>query len=115
MRYIALIESLSGCDNSIACGKDWLELEAKDIDSALEELHSEIIGKPDDDYEAGYDRRFWEENRLIKVVLLQVSDEADVPILDWYIDVENKYTLRQQADEEQAERREYERLKARFG
>jgi hypothetical protein len=113
-KFIALITQPNGCDYTIACGKDWMELEACDKNSALSELAEYILGKPDDSYTSGRGGGFWEERKLSEVVLLEISDKMNVPIAEWYAVEEATREQLKQKEKERTERAAYEKLKLKY-
>jgi hypothetical protein len=83
--FIALItQDREGCDYTIACGKNWIELEANNKDDAIEELKKCVIGILDDNLYYGCDGGFWGEKKLSEVILLEVSNKTSIPIANWY-------------------------------
>lgn len=113
--FIALIvQKTEGCDYSIACGKNWIELQSDNEEAAINELYQIIIGRPNINYVSGFDGNFWGESKLAKAIILRVSKKMEIQVSNWY---SNALAMKNQMDEEEAtrvERVEYERLKAKF-
>lgn len=116
-----IIQEIDGCDYSIRCGGDWFPLDSATKDAAIKELHKLVIGdfdpvnyKVDGDI-YGHDGNYWSEQILEKAVLIEVNEKINIPLKQWYSDAKQKasdYIIQIENDKEKAE---YERLKAKFG
>ena len=96
--FVALLEQPGGCDYTIGCGLQLIELESQTREAAVQELRALVLEE--------YTRELGQELSL--VTLYEVSAKIDMPVGSWYS--EQKPT-----DAEQAERELYERLRMRFG
>lgn len=120
-KYIALISAPESCDYNIACGKEWVELKARNRAQAVDELYLVLVGNRDDGYGCGYESKYWEhEDDLEEVVLLEVSEQTPIPFKSWFtaatlIIEKEDADKAQDAPEDDAERKEYERLKEKYG
>lgn len=113
--YIAYItQQADGCDYSIGCGQDMLELKALTYSDAITELKQEIIGKWDPE-EGEYDEGYWGDRKIKAIRLIEVSDiDQELPIQEWYDKAQNDTNLQRNKKKTKAERKEYERLKALY-
>lgn len=103
-----------GCDYTIGCGQILWKLKAQSYEEAIEELKSTVIGKwlPEFcEYEEGY----WEDFKLESVTLYEVNKKEEVPINKWYSDALMKIKQEKNKVNEEYEKIEFERLKAKFG
>ena len=115
MRYIAhVVQEGESCDYMISCGETVWELEAENENAALIELKQRIIGVWDAAFNV-YEDGYWNEDELERVTLFEVNKEISLPIKEWYR-AARKYEKNQIAakTQEDKERKEYERLKAKF-
>jgi hypothetical protein len=103
MEYIALIQQKGeGCDYTIACGKDWLFIEAEDDDGAAMRLLSEIS------------ENYTGERKLKSATLIKVLASVELPIAEFYKSLDEENAAVFATVEKQKRRAEYERLKAEF-
>lgn len=109
-------QAREGCDYTIACGETLWELEATTRVGAIEELRERILGEwlPEyGEYEGGcWDE--WGEGDLGKVELIEVAKRELLPVETWYSKAKEAAKQEKVKATQQAERREYERLKGKY-
>lgn len=97
-----------GCDYTIGCGVSVVSLGTKTKEEAIKEARSIIVGTP-----GGYEDGYHGESVLSDAVLITL--EGDLPLSDWYDEYDEAKESLEEAKENDAERAEFERLKAKFG
>ncbi len=116
MKYVALLDQgEGGCDYTIHCGRDWEFFEAQDDNAALAELRRIMFIDPDEQGPEDGDGPYTGEKKLEGVTLVCVSSMAEVNINDWYRQWDAEQARTAQTEKDDADRQQYERLKAKFG
>lgn len=106
MLYFAyLIQKGEGCDYTIGCGRQLLRLRAANHPDAVKELKTRILDK-----EEGYQ----DERKLAGVDLLEVITETNIPIEEWYQEIERAKINRERQQQEETERATLAKLKAKY-
>lgn len=116
MSYIAFLKQEGeGCDYSIGCGYDLIELTADNHEKAIEELKKEIIGEfiNDEDY-IGFEGGFNDERKLAKVTLYEVTVKESIPVDVWYKEAMQAEKQAKNDQKSAREKAEYERLKTKY-
>ena len=111
--FIAHLQKSGGCDYTIGCGHKVESLKATTKTEAIEELKLIVVGEylPEHNcFEEGYRG----EQELSSVTLYEVSSVEKLPINVWYQEADNLVASGRQRAKENAEQKEYERLRAKF-
>lgn len=107
MKYILVLkQEAEGCDYSIECGTKVVELKATTFDGVHQEAKNCILSD-DEGYLA-------EDFRLKSAMLCEVVAEEALPVKEWYAEYEAAQHKQERQAQLEKERREYERLKAKF-
>ena len=101
---VYLKQAGEGCDYTIGCGQIVITIEAENIKDATIQL-KEIIA---DEYNSM-------ETKLEKVEIYEISQVGKFDINHFYEQLERMEELANNSSKEEAEKLEYERLKAKFG
>ena len=105
MKYKAFIRQAGeGCDYTIACGKTVIDLEANSIPEAMVKLYQAVK----EDYSN-------DERRLESAEIFEVNRIENIDMKEIYRQIDDAERLGQAKEEEETERKEFERLKAKFG
>jgi hypothetical protein len=113
-KFVAYIDQTSfGCDYTIACGKTLWELEAKTYNGAVAELKKRILGIYDKSQDI-YDDDDGSYPDLDEVILFEVSNQEQIPLLNWYEEKASKKKIWKQKKKTEKRRRQYEILKEEF-
>lgn len=121
--FIALIEQEGGCDYRIDCGKTWMRLKSASSESALQELREYVLGHPieiesekDFDFNGGslHEEGYWGENRLSAITVLEIKQEIEIPLQDWYAEALALAERKKEEFKLHNRRAVYEKLKAEF-
>lgn len=92
-----------GCDYTIGCAQTVIEIEAQNIDEAKQKLYQKI-----EDFYTG-------ERGLELCELYEINEVVTIDLNEWYKRIDDaEYAIEQQRKED-LERKEFERLKAKFG
>ena len=102
MTFYAYVRQGEGCDYTIACGETLWKMEAQSRDAAVEELKSRILT-----YRHG--------DEIEAADLLEVVSSEQMPVNQWYTDVEAQEREAAANLAEERDHQEYERLKRKFG
>lgn len=98
-----LRQSGEGCDYTIGCAQTVIEIEAQSIDEAKQKLYQKI----EEIYTGEWELELCELYEINEVVICDLKE--------WYKRIDDaEYAIEQQRKED-LERKEYERLKAKFG
>ena len=98
-----LIQSGEDCDYTIGCAQTVIDIEAQSIDEAKQKLYQEI----EESYTGEQDLELCELYEINEVVICDLKE--------WYKRIDDaEYAIEQQRKED-LERKEFERLKAKFG
>ena len=109
--YIAYVSQKNvGCDYTIGCGQTIWTLHSDCWNDAVAELRRMVIGMPDSDEHTGY----WDEKKLGKVVLYEVSCVKEMPLDVWYKEGHEAIVKLEHRICEEVERTVYEKLKAKY-
>lgn len=92
-----------GCDHTIGCAQEMVVLKSDDKESALAEL-KELI-------EEGY----MHDQELSEATLYEVVEKTEIPIDDWYGEIEGENEKREAEKQERKDEAELERLKKKLG
>ncbi len=116
MKFAAwLKQDGDGCDYTIGCGYRLIEFDAPTTDDAIIQIKEKITGYRDgkalDD--SGYTE--YNERKLESAVLFEIAQSVDLPLIDWYDELNKMLTRGSIAYIEEQDRKEYERLKQKFG
>ena len=91
-----------GCDYTIGCAQTVIEIHAQNIDEAKQKLYQEI------------EENYTGERELELCELYEVKEVVICDLNEWYKRIRDvKYAIEQQHKED-LERKEFERLKAKF-
>ena len=101
--FVALLEQPGGCDYTIGCGLQLIELESQTRAAAVQELRDLVL------------EEYTGDDALRLVTLYEVSDKLDMPVRSWYKEQAEERQLAQMRVADSAERELYERLKQKFG
>lgn len=101
--FIALLDQGGGCDYTIGCDKNWVELKSESLEAAHKELADYIV-----------ENHMREEARLEIVTLLQ-AEEYDFDISAVYAEADDAKASRKAEKKAAEERAELERLKKKYG
>lgn len=117
MTYRAILwQDGEGCGYTIGCGIEVVDLSAKTKDEALAEAKALWFGEDfigDHSYHPDYyDGDHYGERVVLSVAI--VKDVCDAPVEDWVNEYETIRDERKHSEEADAERKEYERLRAKF-
>lgn len=105
MQYKAYIKQRAeGCDYTIGCAQTVLDIEADSMDEAKQVLSERI--------KENYSHR---ENVLETAELYEVCQTFSVDLTSLYRDMELERQKESLREKEEADRREFERLKNKFG
>lgn len=115
MKYFAYMNNDGGCDYTIGCNRELVELPANSMREALELLRHELVehGRASVDEERSY---FTSDiGELREITVFEVSNSVQVDVGP--IKAQHKERQRElEKERKQSERRaEYERLKQEFG
>ena len=117
--YMAILEQDDeGCGHTIGCGTVVVELEALSIVKALAELKKIVIGTWDEKlgyFDAGYGTDEDDERALKSAMLIYVNYRQTPDIKDWYREAAQIIEAHKKGETDDAERRQYDRLKLKFG
>ena len=119
--YIGYVnETDRGCDYTIACGKKLLILESETYEGAVQELKEFVLGTFDPNDRAdcgGWSRWSMSTYRFVSVTLYEVSPSHvfEMPINQWYDVAQQMAETAKRKLAEDDERKEFERLKTKFG
>lgn len=102
--YKAFISQGAGCDYTIACGETIININAESIDEARQKL-LEIVKE---EYSP-------ESRRLESAELFEVAEVFAVDLTEIYKRIDNAENEAHQKRKEEAERKEFERLRSKFG
>jgi hypothetical protein len=92
-----------GCDYTIGCAQRVIEIEAQSIDEAKQKLYQEI------------EENYTGELELELCELYEINEVVVCDLKEWYKRIDDaEYAIEQQRKED-LERKEFERLKAKFG
>lgn len=104
--FVAHIKELGeGCDYTIGCGQILIRLKSKTTDEAINELKKKVVGED----------AYWGGQEFESIILLDVVKEVQIPINKWYSEEQENAVLSENKAKELAEKKEFERLKAKFG
>ena len=104
MKYVAhLVQKGQGCDYTIGCGLQVVELSADNMSDAEKEL-TEVIKE-----EYSYD-----ESYLEKATLYEVNEAVEVDVEAIYTEKENAKQIQSEEREKTKDFKEFQRLKKRF-
>lgn len=105
MKYYAFLkQSGEGCDYTIGCGKNLIEItNVNSMDEAKEKM-GEIV-------EEHYNNP---ENFLSECLIIEASSFESLNLVNIYIQIEEKKVNRQNEEQLKKDKLEYERLKAKF-
>lgn len=106
-RFVAYLEQASpGCDYTIACGKQLIEIGGSTREEAIAELREMIF---EDGYGPHSDYRIW------RITLYEVADADGIPIDEWYAEYEADQKRVALEESSAAERAQYEQLRKKYG
>ena len=112
--FLAYIKQIGrGCDYTIACGEQLLELKAATYEEALKEVICKVMDYPNQPSECegeGYDP----EIILEEIILYEVSSKTILPIDEWYKEEEKQKEEIKQKQLLKAEQLQYEELKRKY-
>jgi hypothetical protein len=98
-----LKQSGEGCDYTIGCAKTVIDIEAQSIDEAKQKLYQEI------------EECYRDERGLELCELYEINEVVVCDLKEWYKRIDDaEYAIKQQREED-LERKEFERLKDKFG
>ena len=102
-----------GCDHTIACGTKLVPLEADDRGGALAEARRYLVGEDGDRpvYQTGQDNDY--DGALAHAYLVRVEDE--LPVDEIVAELRATERVRETEAEADAQRRQYEILRRKFG
>ncbi len=112
--YIAMIHEPGGCDYTMECGTDVLELKAKSMKEAINELEEIIFRYEDPEYEES-EGCYTGEHELSKATIFEVSDKVKINLGSWYKKFEKYKKKLENEEEELAELEELKRLSVKYG
>lgn len=119
-KYAVVIkQNGEGCDYTIGCGMQTVELKSTTREEALREARMIVQGTPDGDYEYGFadtmliDYDHTTTSRIQYAKLVQI--EEDLPVAQWHAELLAAHRRSQEESTEAKERAEYERLRNKFG
>jgi hypothetical protein len=105
MKYKAYLrQGGEGCDYTIGCGQTVIDLEANSIPEAMVRL-----------YEAVKETYHSDEYLLAKAEIFEVNRIENIDVKEIYRQIDEAKRLSQAKEKEEAERKEFERLNAKFG
>lgn len=102
--YKAYLKQEGGCDYTIGCGFRVIDIAANSMDEAKKVLTQTIA----EDYSD-------EESKLDIAELYEVEQVFMIDAKAIYKQMEDREEAKRQQDEEERERKEFDRLKAKFG
>jgi len=103
MKYIAhVVQNGEGCDYTIGCGLDVVELTASDLEGAKQEL-KEVIKE-----------RFFDDTALESAVIYEVSNAHDVDLDVIYNSMDDDVQSEKSERQRLSDFEEYQRLKKKF-
>lgn len=92
-----------GCDYTIGCAQTIIEIEAQSIDEAKQKLYQKIK------------ENYSGEQKLELCELYEINTVVVCDLKEWYKRINNAEYVIQQKRKDDLERKEFERLKAKFG
>lgn len=102
-KFVAyLLQKGGGCDYTIGCGRNLINLESGNMVDAILEMREEL-------------RNFSGESELESVKVMHISEEYDCPVGLWYSEIQQEYERQALAIIEERDRIEFERLKRKYG
>lgn len=108
-RYIAILHQAGeGCDYTIGCGLNVIELQSSNQMDAINELTRMIEGDEDNGSYTG-------ERQLENVDLYEISREIEFNVEDVYNELNQHVEEERISDEETREKEEYQRLHQKYG
>ena len=115
MKFLAIFEQKGdGCDYTIGCGTRVIEFEASNIAEALHQ-----VGRLDDaapDYSLGYfGAEEGGESEMKRVRVVAAEDCRQLDLIAIYAERRCRAQHAQRDAQDEADRREYERLKQKYG
>jgi len=116
-KFIVVIKQHGeGCGYMIACGQKTVEIEAKDIEQAGQRFISMMRCFEDDDVSWTKDYGgYYDENSLESAVIHEVIDTKKIDTAGVYAALVTEECKALVAEQNKAEKVEYERLKKKFG
>lgn len=93
-----------GCDYTIGCAQTVIDIHANSIEKAKQMLSQEIR-----------DNYSHEERRLKAAELYEIEQIISIDLADIYTQIDNEEYEKEQKIKEEQERKEFERLKSKFG
>jgi len=115
--YAVLLEQIGeGCDYTIGCGMKWEIFHAENLQEA-EIMAKEIVMGATEGYNGITYLRYWdnERNRPMIRSAIFVEIKSHFPINELFGEVVEKNEMIKQKDKEEKEKKELERLKAKYG
>lgn len=113
--FLAYINQIGrGCNYTIACGEELLELKAATYEEALDEVICKVMDYPNQPTECegeGYDP----EIELEEIILYEVSSKTILPIDEWHEEEEKQKKEIKQKELLEAEQLQYRQLKKKYG
>ena len=102
MIYKAYLSQEGGCDYTIGCGKEVIEIEADNMDDAKKELERRIK------------ENYYDEFEINEAILFEINEEFNMDIKEIYKNRENEIKEENRKKEQIKEKEEYERLKNKY-
>ena len=104
MTYKAYLkQNGEGCDYTIGCAQTVISIEAQSMDEAKQKLYQEIK------------EVYTGEQELERCELYEINEVVLCDLKEWYKRIEDAEYAIEQKRKEYLERKEFERLKAKFG
>ena len=103
MRFIALLEQGQGCDYTIGCGKEWIEFDSLNNETALAYLKETIK----EEYS-------YSERRLSTIKLIGVSFIADINAKEIYTEIDKENLIAELEEKETQERELLRKLTEKY-
>ena len=124
--FVALKQQASaGCDYTIGCGKNWEFIQAETIEEAAHKLSMKILdnlGGEEELVEYTTPYKQDADYALKRVMLIEVSNQVTLlaqdlehPIEKLRLELRKSIEEKKRKDETAAEKREYARLKKKYG
>jgi len=109
-KYFAYVENEGGCDYTIGCNRDLIELQGNSLAEAVEFLRQDICSDKSDGLYFTTS-----VNELDKITILEVIASVDVDIETIKKEYQQNEQKRKDVEDTESRRVEYERLKVEFG
>lgn len=113
-KYGVVLYQPGGCDYTIGCGLKVVPLDAETEEEAIKEAKSVAVGIPDYEEQEEYDMHGYHGESKLSDALL-ISFVGYLPINEWYDEYEAEEKRLKDKEEEDKEKAELKRLKAKYG